>query len=118
MTKISPSLYIASAFLAAALLHNCAAHAGGPGPVSKRAVCCNEYDGTQPQAIWEVTDGSIPNVHYKVKLEGYWVNVPDDAVLNIPSTDGISVVWYSSTRYGNDQPPSFFIRCFLPGALF
>ena len=85
---------------------------------SKRAVCCNEYDGRPPEAIWELSDGTIPNVHYKVQIEGMWVNVPDEAVLDVPNKFGTAVVWYSMTRYGNEKPPSFFIRCFLPGQLF
>lgn len=85
---------------------------------SKRAVCCNEFDGRAPEAIWDLADGTIPNVHYKVKIEGQWVNVPDDAVLDVPNKFGTAVVWFSMTRYGPDKPPSFFIRCFLPGQLF
>ena len=90
----------------------------GPQLKSKRSVCCNEFDGRAPEAIWDLSDGAIPNVHYKVKIEGIWVNVPDDAVLEVPNKFGTAVVWYSMTRYGDDKPPSFFIRCFLPGQLF
>ena len=84
---------------------------------SKRGLCCNEFDGRVPEAIWELSDGTIPDVHYKVQIEGQWVNVPDEAVLDIPNYAGVAIVWYSSTRY-MDKPPSFFIRCFISGPLF
>ena len=86
---------------------------------SKRAVCCNEYDGRPPEAIWELSDGSVPNVHYRVMIEHQWVNVPDEAVLDVPNKYGVAVVWYSANHYGGDaDKSSFFIRCFLPGQLF
>ena len=50
-------------------------------------------------------------------LEGQWVDVPDDAVLDVPNKYGKAVVWYSkswrSTVTG--QEGGFDIRCFLPG---
>jgi hypothetical protein len=64
-------------------------------------VCCNEFDGHPPEAIWELSDGSVPNVHYKVMIEGQWVNVPDDAVLDVPNKNGIAVVWFSVSRLGD-----------------
>jgi hypothetical protein len=84
---------------------------------SKRSVCCNEFDGRPPEAIWDLSDGSVPNVHYRVMLEGQWVNVPDEAVLDVPNKFGVAVVWYSLTRGSDGGQKSFFIRCFLPGQL-
>ena len=58
--------------------------------------------------------------HYQVRLEGQWVDVPDDAVLEVPNKYGRAVVWYSkswrSTVTG--QEGGFYIRCFLPGELY
>lgn len=83
---------------------------------SKRGICCNEFDGRPPEAVWELSDGSASNVHYRVMIEGQWVDVPDEAVLEVPNYSGVAIVWYSATRTLDKS--TFFIRCFIAGPLF
>jgi hypothetical protein len=54
---------------------------------------------------WETKDG-----HYRVRIEGEWIDVPDDAVLNEPNRDGRTLVWPLRGYLG------ITIRCFMPGA--
>jgi hypothetical protein len=35
--------------------------------------------------------------HYQVMLEGQWVDVPDEAVLDVPNKYGKALVWYSKS---------------------
>ena len=49
--------------------------------------------------------------HYKVRLKGQWVDVPDDAVLNEPNRDGRTWVWPVYMLN------SVLIRCFIPGPM-
>ena len=81
----------------------------------KAGSCCSNFDGRPPEAIVQTSDN-----HYQVMLEGQWVDVPDDAVLDVPNKYGKAVVWYSkswrSTVTG--QEGGFYIRCFLPGELY
>ena len=77
-------------------------------------MCCSDADGDKPEAVWDNTDD--PKFPYKVKLEGQWVNVPEWAVIKDKNRVGIAIVWYSVTR-ADAGPPTFYIRCFLPGSL-
>jgi hypothetical protein len=49
--------------------------------------------------------------HYRVRIQGEWIVVPDAAVVTEPNRFGPAVVWPYNDRYGNTQ-----IRCFMPGA--
>ena len=49
--------------------------------------------------------------HYRVRIYGPWLVVPDAAVITEPNRFGPAVVWPYNDRYGNTQ-----IRCFMPGA--
>ena len=74
---------------------------------SKNGLCCAFADGVSVQDVdWDTQDG-----HYRVRIQGEWVVVPDAAVVTEPNRFGPAVVWPYSDRYGNTQ-----IRCFLPGA--
>jgi hypothetical protein len=55
---------------------------------------------------WDTQDG-----HYRVRIYGQWLVVPDDAVVTEANRFGPGVVWPYNDRYGNTQ-----IRCFMPGA--
>ena len=55
---------------------------------------------------WDTQDG-----HYRVRLYGHWLVVPDDAVVTEPNRFGPTVVWPYNDRYGSTR-----IRCFIPGA--
>jgi hypothetical protein len=74
---------------------------------SKRGLCCSFADGESIQDVdWDTKDG-----HFRVRLDGTWRDVPNDAVVTAPNRFGPAVVWperYAGTIYD--------IRCFLPGA--
>ena len=74
---------------------------------SKNGLCCAFADGVSVQDVdWDTQDG-----HYRVRIEGEWIEVPDAAVIAEPNRFGPAVVWPYNDRYGNTQ-----IRCFMPGA--
>ena len=53
---------------------------------------------------------------YRVKIEGEWVDVPDEALVEVPNRFGSAVVWYSWS-WTLERKKEFQIRCFLPGTL-
>jgi hypothetical protein len=74
---------------------------------SKNGLCCAFADGVSVQDVdWDTQDG-----HYRVRIQGEWIVVPDAAVITEPNRFGPAVVWPYNDRYGNTQ-----IRCFMPGA--
>jgi len=74
---------------------------------SGKGLCCSFADGFSVQDVdWDTQDG-----HYRVRIYGQWLDVPDDAVVTEPNRFGPAVVWPDNDRYGNTQ-----IRCFMPGA--
>jgi hypothetical protein len=74
---------------------------------SKNGLCCAFADGVSVQDVdWDTQDG-----HYRVRIQGEWIEVPDAAVITEPNRFGPTVVWPYNDRYGNTQ-----IRCFMPGA--
>jgi len=74
---------------------------------SKNGLCCTFADGVGVQDVdWDTQDG-----HYRVRLYGQWLVVPDDAVVTEPNRFGPAVVWPYNDRYGSTR-----IRCFIPGA--
>jgi len=75
--------------------------ASGKGP------CCSFADGVSIQDVnWDTQEG-----HYRVRLYGGWILVPDDAVVTEPNKFGPSVVWPYMDAEGATR-----IRCFLPGS--
>ena len=81
--------------------------------------CCDGSDfgkGTaahlEPQD-WATQDK--PNSHYKVFLEGVWVDVPDTALVDVPNKDGRALVWFYTTWIEQIGKPT--IRCFMPGTM-
>jgi hypothetical protein len=74
---------------------------------SRNGLCCAFADGVSVQDVdWDTQDG-----HYRVRIQGEWIVVPDAAVVTEPNRFGPAVVWPYNDRYGNIQ-----IRCFMPGA--
>ena len=74
---------------------------------SEKGLCCSFADGVSVQDVdWDTQDG-----HYRVRIYGQWLVVPDDAVVTEPNRFGPAVVWPYNDRSGNTQ-----IRCFMPGA--
>ena len=82
--------------------------ASGYGP------CCSMVDGfTVADPDWESKGG-----HYRVRLDGQWIDVPDDAVVTVPNLVGRTMVWPMPPGYGyEDFGPSPKIRCFMPGSM-
>lgn len=75
----------------------------------KGAACCGgpKIDATVlVDADWESKDG-----HYRVRIDGEWVDVPDDAVVNRPNLYGRALVW-PTRGWG-----ALTIRCFMPGPM-
>jgi hypothetical protein len=50
-------------------------------------------------------------VHYRARVDGEWIDVPDEAVVTEPNKYGGAVV-----RSYKDSDGKMQIRCFLPGA--
>jgi hypothetical protein len=74
---------------------------------SGNGLCCSFADGFSVQDVdWDTKDG-----RYRVRLQGEWVVVPDEAVVTEPNRFGPTVVWPYLDASGATQ-----IRCFLPGA--
>jgi hypothetical protein len=74
---------------------------------SGKGLCCSFADGVSVQGIdWDTQDG-----HYRVRLHGQWIEVPDAALVTEPNRFGPAVVWPYRDADGTTQ-----IRCFLPGA--
>ena len=74
---------------------------------SKKGNCCSDADGTALSDVdWESKDGK-----YRVRLDGKWYDVPEDALITEPNRVGRTMVW--PIRY----PGTISIRCFMPGAM-
>jgi hypothetical protein len=77
------------------------------GLKSGKGPCCSDADGTALSDVdWESSRG-----HYRVRLEGEWIDVPDDAVITTPNRIGRTMVW-PMYRDGKMTP-----RCFMPGSM-
>ncbi|WP_407181273.1 hypothetical protein [Bradyrhizobium sp. STM 3562] len=79
---------------------------------SSKGPCCSDADGTALADVdWEAKDG-----HYRVRIEGEWWDVPDEAVIKEPNRAGRTIVWpiYHWTVGG---PLRVEIRCFMPGTM-
>ena len=66
---------------------------------SGKGLCCSFADGFSVQDVdWDTQDG-----HYRVRIYGQWLDVPDDAVVTEPNRFGPAVVWPDNDRYSNTQ---------------
>jgi hypothetical protein len=74
---------------------------------SKKGMCCSFADG---RAIEDV-DVRKQDGYYEVRIDGEWVRVPDEALVDRPNKFGAPVVWPYKDQYGKTQ-----IRCFIAGA--
>ena len=74
---------------------------------SGRGLCCDSTEATSiDDPDWESNDGL-----YRVRIEGQWIDVPPNAVVDEPNKFGPALVWPYIDMNGRMQ-----IRCFLPGA--
>ena len=74
---------------------------------SGKGPCCSDADGS---AVSDV-DWQSGNGRYRVRIEGEWVDVPDEAVITEPNRVGRTMVW-PIRGYGG-----LTIRCFMPGSM-
>ena len=74
---------------------------------SGKGPCCSDADGT---AVSDV-DWQSGNGHYRVRLDGEWIDVPDEAVITEPNRIGRTMVWPIRGYLG------LTIRCFMPGSM-
>lgn len=74
---------------------------------SGRGPCCSDADGL---AVAD-PDWDMQGTHYRVRLDGEWIVVPDDAVITEPNRSGRTMVWPIKGSLGTS------IRCFMPGTL-
>ena len=83
------------------------------GLTNKQGVnCCDSADGFPAEAENDTVAG-----HWRVKIEGDWWVVPDDALIdNKPNKLGYPMVWWYP-EYELDGKLHPHIRCFIPGAL-
>ena len=101
---------------------------GGPRCVASRAgrlveklesgkgPCCDGLDSTHVEpSDWETQNK--PRSHYKVRLDGVWADVPDEAVVTGPNRDGRTLVWYYDSWTGHSGIPGKVIKCFMPGTM-
>jgi hypothetical protein len=83
---------------------------------SNKGPCCSDADGALVQdADWDTIKGNDGIVHYRVRIGGQWVDVPDEAVVREPNLYGQTVVWGSRSWYDNVN--TWTIRCFIPGSM-
>jgi hypothetical protein len=74
---------------------------------SGKGLCCSFADGVRVENVdWDTQNG-----RYRVRIQGEWIVVPDNAVVTEPNRFGPAVVWPYKDSDGVTQ-----IRCFLPGA--
>jgi hypothetical protein len=114
-------LAILRVFAAFVLLTSCFAHAHDDGRYANSPMkpwfeslrnkngiqCCDVADG---MALSDV-DWDTQNGHYRVRLDGQWLVVPDDRVVTQPNRVGRPIVW---PQYLNGEP---IVRCFMPGTM-
>lgn len=76
-------------------------------------LCCSVTDGyVLEDPDWKVLAGSKKSEpHYQVRINGPWIDVPDDAVIAEPNRVGKAMVWTVMGDFGMS------IRCFMPGGM-
>jgi hypothetical protein len=115
MKNLIATLIAGSVLLAAgmALARDDGRYANSPlkpwfdGLKSGKGLCCSSADGV----IIADPDWESKNGHYRVRIDGEWIDVPDEAVITEPNRAGRAMVWPLRGAMGTS------IRCFLPGTL-
>ena len=74
---------------------------------SGKGLCCSFADGVSVQDVdWDTQDG-----HYRVRIYGQWLVVPDDTVVTEPNRFGPTVVWPITTATATHK---FAASCPVP----
>ena len=77
---------------------------------SGKGPCCDGSDSAHVEpSDWETQNR--PRSHYKVRLDGVWADVPDEAVVTGPNRDGRTLVWYYDSWTGHSGIPVKIIKC-------
>jgi hypothetical protein len=77
------------------------------GLASKRGNCCSFADG---RTVSDVDVDMRPDGYY-VRIDGQWLQVPPEALVEVPNKAGVPIVWpYEDVNH------KLQIRCFIPGA--
>lgn len=75
---------------------------------SGNGLCCSFADGFSVSDVdWDTHERK-----YRVRLDGEWIVVPDEAVVTVPNKFGSAVVWPYKSGDGET-----LIRCFIAGTL-
>ena len=83
---------------------------------SGKGPCCDGSEAAHVEpSDWETQNK--PRSHYKVRLDGVWADVPDEAVVTGPNRDGRTLVWYYDSWTGHSGIPGKVIKCFMPGTM-
>jgi hypothetical protein len=111
--KVFSAVTFAAVVIGSATAHDDGRYAGSPlkpwfdSLKSGKGLCCSFADGFAiADPDWESKDG-----HYRVRLEGQWIAVPEDAVITEPNRAGRTMVWPIKNSLGTS------IRCFMPGSM-
>jgi hypothetical protein len=72
--------------------------------------CC---DGREARSL-DGSDWETKDAHYRVRLDGNWYDVPENAVVKERNLAGRALVWVHF-GYTSSRVPT--IRCFLPGTM-
>lgn len=79
---------------------------------SSKGPCCADADGQALSDVdWQSKDG-----HYRVRIDGEWLDVPDAAVIKEPNRAGRTMVWPLYHR-AVGAIVAVEIRCFMPGSM-
>ncbi len=87
--------------------HDGPLHAWFDSLKSGNGACCSYAEARTV----EDPDVEMADNHYRVRVDGQWIDVPDNAVVTVPNRFGQAVVWPYGDYEGHVQ-----IRCFMPGA--
>lgn len=69
--------------------------------------CCSTADGLRLEDVdWETKDG-----RFRVRIDGEWIDVPPEALIEQPNLAGPAIVWPVKSATGK-----IHVRCFIPGA--
>jgi hypothetical protein len=73
-----------------------------------RELCCSFADGRTV----EDPDVDDTSGHYRVRVDGEWLDVPDSALVTVPNKFGQAVVW----QFKDHATGKTIVRCFIPGS--
>ena len=79
------------------------------GLTSSGFLCCTGKD----YQVLDDSDWDTKDNHYRVRLDGKWLDVPANAVVKEPNRYGRALVWVNFSYMAR----AISIRCFMPGTM-